>query len=92
MKSQKLLLEISTWNEPLGRLAIEASSRKCCPIISNVGGLIESKKISLVLKKNNSEQIIKILIKLTKNIKLLRNIKKKFFENNKFDIKLISKG
>ena len=47
----------SKWDEPLGRIAIESSSRKCCPIISNVGGLIESKNISIV--KNNSNNILK---------------------------------
>ena len=44
----------SVWDEPLGRIAIEASSRKCLPIISNKAGLAESKNIALVLKKNNS--------------------------------------
>ena len=44
----------SKWDEPLGRIALESSSRKCCPIISNVGGLIESKNIAVVLKKNNA--------------------------------------
>ena len=33
----------SVWNEPLGRIAIEASSRKCFPIISNKGGLKNQK-------------------------------------------------
>ena len=43
----------SVWDEPLGRIAIEASSRKCLPIISNKGGLSESKNIAIVLKKIN---------------------------------------
>ena len=41
----------SVWDEPLGRIAIEASSRKCLPIISNKAGLAESKNIAIVLKK-----------------------------------------
>ena len=80
----------SKWNEPLGRIAIESSSRKCCPIISNVGGLIESKDIAIVLKKNDTDNIIKILKKLTRDNKLLRKTQNKFYKRNNFDIKNIS--
>ena len=82
----------SKWNEPLGRIAIEASSRKCCPIISNVGGLIESKDIAIVLKENNANNIIKILNKLTKNKNKLKKIQNTFYSKNDFNIKKISKS
>ncbi len=82
----------SVWDEPLGRIAIEASSRKCCPIISNVGGLIESKNISIVLKKNNAENIIKVLKKLTSNKEYLRSSQNNFYKKNNFDIRNISKS
>ena len=49
----------SVWDEPLGRIAIESSSRKCLPLISNKGGLEESKNIAIVLKKNTPSEIIK---------------------------------
>ena len=42
----------SVWDEPLGRIAIEASSRKCLPIIINNFGLAKSKKNYIILKKN----------------------------------------
>ena len=80
----------SIWDEPLGRIAIEASSRKCLPIISNKGGLIESKKIALVLKKNTSSELVNILKKITKNKSLRRQKQKSFYKNNNFDIKIIS--
>ena len=80
----------SKWDEPLGRIAIESSSRKCCPIISNVGGLIESKNIAVVLKKNNAASIIKILKKLTSDNNLLRKLQNEFYKSNNFDIKNIS--
>ena len=48
----------SVWEEPLGRIAIEASSRKCLPIISNIAGLTESKKIAYVLKENNLQNFL----------------------------------
>ncbi len=82
----------SKWQEPLGRIAIEASSRKCCPIISNVGGLIESKDIGLVLEENNSNNILSILKKLTNNKNLLRKLQNEFYKKNNFDIRDISKS
>ena len=82
----------SVWEEPLGRIAIEASSRKCCAIISNVGGLIESKNIGIVLKKNNVEHILKILKKLTNNNRYLRSLQNNFYKKNNFDIHSISES
>ena len=89
-KKSEIAIGNSKWDEPLGRIAIEASSRKCCPIISNVGGLIESKNISIVLKTNTSNQIIKILKNITANKPLLRKYQNKFYKNNNFEIKKIS--
>ena len=81
----------SVWDEPLGRIAIEASSRKCFPIISNKGGLAESKNIALVLKENTSSELVDILKKITKNKILRRKQQEIFYKNNNFDIKIISK-
>ena len=89
-ENSEIAIGNSKWDEPLGRIAIEASSRKCCPLITNVGGLIESKHISIVLKENNSKNIIKILNKLTKNKKHLRKLQNNFYDKNNFDIKKIS--
>ena len=80
----------SVWDEPLGRIAIEASSRKCLPIISNKGGLAESKNIAIVLKKNNSNELVKILKKITLDIKFRQKKQNLFYERNNFDIKIIS--
>ena len=82
----------SVWNEPLGRIAIEASSRKCCPIITNVGGLNESKDIGIIIKKNNDKNIIRILKKLTNNKKYLRSLQNNFYKKNNFEIRNISKS
>ena len=81
----------SVWNEPLGRIAIESSSRKCLPLISNKGGLEESKNIALVLKNNNSQEILSILKKYTANKKLLRKKQNLFYKKNNFNLKTISK-
>ncbi len=82
----------SLWDEPLGRIAIEASSRKCCPIITDVGGLIESKDIALVLKKNDANHILEILKELTNNKKKLKSLQNNFYNKNNFDIRKISKS
>ena len=89
-ENSEIAIGNSKWDEPLGRIAIEASSRKCCPLITNVGGLIESKHISIVLKENSSKNIINILNKLTKNKKYLRKLQNNFYDKNNFDIKKIS--
>jgi len=81
----------SVWDEPLGRIAIEASSRKCLPIISNKAGLSESKKIAYVLKNNNSLEIFKYLKKATLNKDYRKKKQNLFYKNNNFDLKTISK-
>jgi len=53
----------SVWDEPLGRIAIEASSRKCLPIITNKAGFAESKKIAYILKNNKVADIYNYLKK-----------------------------
>ena len=90
-KESEIAVGNSVWDEPLGRIAIEASSRKCLPIISNKGGLAESKNIALVLKKNDSNELFRILKKVTSNLSLRRKKQNLFYKNNNFDIKIISK-
>ena len=80
----------SVWNEPLGRIAIEASSRKCLPIISDVAGLKESKDIAYVLKKNTASELFKTLKLITNNNILRRNLQHRYYKNNDFDIIKIS--
>ena len=81
----------SVWNEPLGRIAIEASSRKCLPIISNVAGLKESKDIAHVLKSNNPKELYLSIKKFANNFKLRKKFQNKFYKSNNFEIKYSSK-
>ena len=90
-KNSEIAVGNSVWDEPLGRIAIEASSRKCLPIISNKGGLAESKNIALVLKNNDSNNLFEILKKVTDDKKYRRLKQNLFYKNNKFDLKKISK-
>ena len=89
-KKSEIAVGNSVWDEPLGRIAIEASSRKCLPIISNKGGLEESKNIALVLKKNNPDVLYEVLKKVTKDKKYRRSKQNLFYKNNNFDLKIIS--
>jgi glycosyltransferase involved in cell wall biosynthesis len=90
-KKSEIAIGNSVWNEPLGRIAIESSSRKCLPIISNRGGLSESKKIAHVLKKNTPSELFKYLVKITKNEDLRKEKQNLFYKNNNFDLKKLSK-
>ena len=89
-KKSEIAIGNSVWNEPLGRIAIEASSRKCLPIITNKGGLTESKKIAYVLKKNTPKELYKYLVMITKNHKLRKEMQNLFYRNNNFDLKKLS--
>jgi len=89
-KNSEIAVGNSVWDEPLGRLAIEASSRKCLPIISNKGGLAESKNIALVLKKNESNKLFEILKKVTNDKKFRRSKQNLFYKKNNFNLKRIS--
>ena len=77
----------SVWDEPLGRVANEAISRKCLPIISNKAGLAESKKIAYVLKNNTSKEIIDYLKKITSDKKYRRKKQDLFYKNQTFELK-----
>jgi hypothetical protein len=90
-KKSEIAIGNSVWNEPLGRIAIESSSRKCLPIITDKGGLAESKRIAHVLKQNTSNELFKYLVKITKNNKLRREKQNLFYRNNNFDLKKLSK-
>ncbi len=89
-KFSEIAVGNSVWDEPLGRIAIEASSRKCLPIISNKGGLAESKNIALVLKKNDSKNLFEILKKITRDTNYRRSKQNIFYQNNTFNLKKIS--
>ena len=89
-KNSEIAVGNSVWDEPLGRLAIEASSRMCLPIISNKAGLAESKNIALVLKKNETNKLFEILKKVTSDKKFRRSKQNLFYKKNNFNLKKIS--
>ena len=70
-----------TWQEPFGRTALESASRGCAVITSKSGGLSETFKNNLILKKNNKTELFKIISKLIDNKTLLNKIQKINFNN-----------
>ncbi len=69
------------WEEPFGRTALESSSRGCAVITSKSGGLSETFKNNLILKKNNKSQLIQLISKLINDKKLLKKIQRYNFKN-----------
>ena len=69
-----------TWEEPFGRTAMESASRGCAVITSNSGGLSETFHNNLILKKNNTTELFKLISRLINDKKFLFNIQKNNFE------------
>ena len=68
-----------TWEEPFGRTAMESASRGCAVITSISGGISETFNNNLILKKNNSKELFRLLSFLINNKKDLVKIQKKNF-------------
>ena len=70
----------SRWEEPFGRVALEATSCGCATITSNRGGLSETTNNSIILKNNNSlslfHQIKKLIINHKERLKI-QNLSRK---------------
>ena len=94
---KKALISIapSNWEEPLGRLPIEAAAHGSIAFTSNKGGLPETNKNGHILKHNSSEELFKTLNKILPNIKNLHFHSRKIYNSFEFTserfLKLISK-
>jgi len=81
----------SRWNEPFGRTSLEASSRGSVVIISNKGGLPETCKSAIILKKLDSKNLFNEIEKLILNKKRLLSIQKTNYKNFIFTHAYVSK-
>ena len=81
----------SRWDEPFGRASVEACSRGSVPIITNKGGLPETTKYPVIIKKLSEKVLTKNIENLIKNKKLLKNLQIKNYENFKFTPEIITK-
>ncbi len=75
-----------TWQEPFGRTAMESASRGCAVITSISGGLQETFNNNLILKKNNTHNLVKKIQFLIDDKKKLNFIQKLNFKNVVHDI------
>jgi glycosyltransferase involved in cell wall biosynthesis len=84
----KIAVANSTWEEPLGRLPLEAASRGCFPITSGTGGLLETLTEDFsVLKENTAQELLKKVSFLKKNPKKLLLLQKKVFKNFNYHLR-----
>ena len=90
-KKTSIAVVCSRWEEPFGRTSLEASSAGCAVIISNRGGLPETSKSAIILKKVNSSEIFNEIEKLITNKNKLISIQKLNYKNFTFNHKYISK-
>ncbi len=71
----------SKWQEPLGRIGLEASSRGCATIVSNRGGLPETISHGIILNDLSEESLFLSLEKLVTDQKYRSKICKLSYQN-----------
>ena len=81
LKQVSIAVVPSKWEEPFGRTSLEASSRGCAVIISNRGGLTETSKSAIILKKIDKKNLFYELCKLIDNKKILKKNQKENYQN-----------
>ena len=93
LEKTSISLVCSRWNEPFGRVSLEAASKGCAVLISNRGGLKETITDGIIVKNINAKNFTKNIEKLILNPKLLlkyqSNSLKNFFLTNEFTSKKI---
>ena len=85
-EKSKIAVIPSTWEEPLGRTAIEAASRGCVSIISKRGGLVETNSHGLFLNYITEEELFNNLSKIVNSPSLINFYCKKTLQEFKHPI------
>ena len=78
----------SRWEEPFGRVSMEAAACGCATITSNTGGLSETSNYSITIDKINSQKIykkIKLLIENKIKRKKIQNLSRKNIKHSILD-------
>ena len=95
LKDVSISVVPSKWDEPFGRSSLEAASRGCALIISNTGGLSETTKHALIIKKITVNNLYKKIELLIKDKPFRQQLQKKAYRNfkltNEYSAKLIDK-
>tara|TARA_E500000331_G_scaffold358271_1_gene423887 strand:- start:7560 stop:9695 length:2136 start_codon:yes stop_codon:yes gene_type:complete len=81
----------SKWDEPMGRIGLESSSRGCATIVSNKGGLPETITDGIILSNLTEKHLFNVLDKLIKNPKYRKRLGNLAYKNFKNDLDKSSK-
>ena len=91
LKKSSICLVPSVWDEPFGRIAMEASNYGNAVIVSNKGGLSEISKNHIKINDPNPINLYKKISNLISNGKKLKKIQKKTFFNSEIFIEKSAK-
>ena len=91
LKTTSISVICSRWDEPFGRTSLEAASRGSAVIISNKGGLPETARDAIKLKKLSTSDLYKEIETLITNKTKLLNIQKLNYQNFKYTHSYIAK-
>jgi len=80
-KKSSISVVCSRWQEPFGRTAMESAANGCATITTDRGGLSETFKNNLILKKLDYKSLENLISKIIKNTNLLRKIQIKNLKN-----------
>jgi glycosyltransferase involved in cell wall biosynthesis len=86
-KSTSISIVPATWDEPFGRTAMESSDLGNALITSGKGGLLETSNNPIILKKVDTNNIIREVEKLINSPQLLKKIQKFNYKNRKINYK-----
>ena len=75
-KKTSIAVSCPKWEEPFGRSSLEACSMGCATIITNRGGLTETTKHPILLKKHDFNELYKLIKKIILNEKYRKRIQK----------------
>ena len=80
-KKSSISIVCSRWQEPFGRTAMESAASGCATITTDRGGLNETFRNNLVLKKLNYRSLENLITKIIVNKKYLKKIQKENLNN-----------
>ena len=91
LEKSSICLVPSVWDEPFGRISMEASNYANAVILSDKGGLLETSKHYIKIKNLDANSIYKSIDYLITDINKLKKIQKKAFYNSEIFIEKSAK-
>ena len=91
LKKSSICLVPSVWEEPFGRISMEAANYANAVILSDKGGLLETSKHNIKLTNPDAENLYENISNLITDIKKLKEIQKKAFYNSEIFIEKSAK-